>query len=154
MMKTEKIIKGIECCTNLSGCEECPYDSLLVPECYEKCQCDALELLKKQTWRKFNFREPNADEKKYHPEWVKVLISGPDDGDEILVSNGRYVWKDEFRVDYTCYLESDADLEECWWMPLPEPPTQEAQRDYEAASDIRDYCERYEQTYNSDDGSM
>lgn len=26
--------------------------------------------------------------------------------------------------------------------------------DYEAASDMRDYCERYEPTYNPDDGSM
>ena len=33
-------------------------------------------------------------------------------------------------------------------------PTQEAQRDYEAASDMREYCERHEPTYNPDDGSM
>jgi len=26
--------------------------------------------------------------------------------------------------------------------------------DYERASDMRDYCERYEPTYNPDDGSM
>ena len=31
---------------------------------------------------------------------------------------------------------------------------QEAQRDYEAASNMRDYCEHYEPTYNPDDGSM
>ena len=31
---------------------------------------------------------------------------------------------------------------------------QEAQRDYEAQSDMRDYCEHYEPTYNHEDGSM
>lgn len=31
---------------------------------------------------------------------------------------------------------------------------QQAQRDYEAASELRDYCIRYEPTYNPDDGSM
>ena len=31
---------------------------------------------------------------------------------------------------------------------------QEAQRDYEASVDMMEYCERYEQTYNPEDGSM
>ena len=31
---------------------------------------------------------------------------------------------------------------------------QEAQRDYEASVDMAEYCERYEQTYNPEDGSM
>ena len=83
---------------------------------------EAIDLLKERQWRKFVFREPDADEKESHSEWIKVLIDGPDDGDEILVSDGKYVWKDEFHVDDTCYLDSDADLEECWWTPLPEPP--------------------------------
>ena len=34
------------------------------------------------------------------------------------------------------------------------PACQETQRGYEAASDMRDYCERYEPTYNSENGSM
>lgn len=28
------------------------------------------------------------------------------------------------------------------------------QREYEAAVEMVEYCERYEQTYNADDGSM
>lgn len=35
--------------------------------------------------------------------------------------------------------------------PLKE---QEAQRDYEASIEMAEYCERYEQTYNPEDGSM
>lgn len=31
---------------------------------------------------------------------------------------------------------------------------QEAQRDYEASIEMAEYCERYEQTYNPEDGSM
>lgn len=31
---------------------------------------------------------------------------------------------------------------------------QEAQRDYEASIEMTEYCERYEQTYNPEDGSM
>lgn len=42
------------------------------------------------------------------------------------------------------------------WIPLPDPPmkTEKAQRDYEAASDMRDYCEHCEPTYNPEDGSL
>ena len=31
---------------------------------------------------------------------------------------------------------------------------QEAQRNYEASVEMAEYCERYEQTYNPEDGSM
>ena len=31
---------------------------------------------------------------------------------------------------------------------------QEAQRDYEASAEMAEYCERYEQTCNPEDGSM
>ena len=31
---------------------------------------------------------------------------------------------------------------------------QETQRDYEASVEMTEYCERYEQTYNPEDGSM
>ncbi len=31
---------------------------------------------------------------------------------------------------------------------------QEAQRNYEASVEMVEYCERYEQTYNQEDGSM
>ena len=31
---------------------------------------------------------------------------------------------------------------------------QEAQRDYEASVEMAEYCERYEQTYNPEDGRM
>ena len=121
MTKLEKVMQGLECCKT-ERCSECPYECPYTreSECLETLIVDALDLLRAQQWRKFEFREPDADEKASHPDWVKVLIGGPDDGEEIIVTNGRYVWKDEFCIDDECYLDcSNADLEECWWMPLP-----------------------------------
>ena len=74
-------------------------------------------------WRKFEFREPTEEEKADHPDWGYVMENVPDDGEEILVSNGIYVWKDEFCDDgVECYLDSGRDMEDCWWMPMPQPP--------------------------------
>lgn len=42
--------------------------------------------------------------------------------------------------DYAPAIEGEMDADE--------------QREYEMASDERDYCERYEPTYNPEDGSM
>lgn len=47
----------------------------------------------------------------------------PDDGEEILVSDGRFVWIDTFMGDESSmrYLDSNRDFEGLAWMPLPEP---------------------------------
>lgn len=75
-----------------------------------------------QRWIPFTKRELTAEEQEEHPEWSYIMDCPlPDDGQEILVSNGRWVWKDEFCVDDGCYLDSDHELEGCAWMPLPEP---------------------------------
>lgn len=47
---------------------------------------------------------------------------------------------------FHCYGKKDLEQMEC--------PTRKAQREDEAASDMRDYCEHYEPTYNPEDGSM
>lgn len=80
------------------------------------------ELPSAQQWIPFTERELTAEEQEEHPEWSYIMDCPlPDDGQEILVSNGRWVWKDEFCVDDGCYLDSDHELEGCAWMPLPEP---------------------------------
>lgn len=82
MIDREKVIKGLECCTNGEVCfSDCPYFKEMAMadgRCITAVQADALELLKEQ----------------------------------------------------------------------------EAQRDYEASVEMAEYCERYEQTYNPEDGSM
>ena len=127
MTKLEKVLKGLKCCQeNLITDgdfihENCPYVNRI--ECKYFLFEDALELLKAQQWVKFEKRELTEEEKTEHPEWCYMMENTPDDGEEILVSNGRYVWKDEFINDGDgCYLDSDHDMEDCWWMPLPEPP--------------------------------
>ena len=126
MADLEKVIKGLECHRERTVCvneesEVCPYFSY--EDCHRRLTDDALELLKAHRWRKFEFRELDEEEKAEHPNWCYIMVNTPDDGEEILVSNGRYVWKDEFINDGDwCYLDSDHDMENCWWMPLPEPP--------------------------------
>ena len=52
-----------------------------------------------------------------------------DDGDEILVSNRRFVWMDVFCSDVDgCYLDSGDDIDEDMaWMPLPKPYRDESE---------------------------
>lgn len=46
MTKTEKIIKGLECCTSgLGNCDKCPYDYVTDCQMHEGCMSDAKELL-------------------------------------------------------------------------------------------------------------
>jgi hypothetical protein len=75
-------------------------------------------------WIKFTTRELDEEEREEYPEWDYILdCPTPDDGQEIFVSNGRSVWKDEFiKNGVECYLDGGEDLEGLWWMPLPDPP--------------------------------
>ena len=126
MAKLEKVLNAFVCCIE-HRCEDCyiggPGFGI---ECRKKLKRDALNLLREREWRKFEFREPDEEEKAAHPEWCYVMENTPDDDEEILVSNGRYVWKDEFcNNGDECYLDSGHEMEGCWWMPMPEPPKEE-----------------------------
>lgn len=74
-------------------------------------------------WIPFTMRELTTEEKEEHPEWDYMMdCKLPDDGEEILVSNGKYVWLDTFISDCDgCYLDGGDDVEGLAWMPLPEP---------------------------------
>jgi hypothetical protein len=79
-------------------------------------------------WIPFKKRPLDEEECESHPGWVFVFDCPlPDDGQEILVSNGRWVWKDDWSNDAgDCGLESGDEIEEGWaWMPLPEPPEED-----------------------------
>lgn len=80
----------------------------------------------KPQWIRFTIRPLTEEEKEEHPEWAYILdCKLPDDGQDILVSNGRWVTVDTFFSDDGCYLDSNGDLEGLWWMPLPEQPKEE-----------------------------
>lgn len=71
-----------------------------------------------ERWIPFTQRELTAEEQEEHPEWCYIMEGPlPDDGQEILVSDGKWVWQDRFCVDDGCYLGMDG----CAWMPLPLP---------------------------------
>lgn len=81
---------------------------------------------RKNDWIPFETRD--ADEWEVREFGVAEMFGCPlpDDGDEIIVTNGLYVWIDVFKQDgQWCYLE-DGDIEECTaWMPVPKPYVRE-----------------------------
>ena len=76
-------------------------------------------------WIPFKKRLPDEEEHEHHPDWVWVWDCPlPDDGQEILVSRGGYVWVDEWEDEGNdgSGLASGNDCDEgCAWMPMPEP---------------------------------
>lgn len=132
MPDLEKVIKGLECCDGVCDWETgCPYYDKLEPfDCEKQLREDALALLKEQEpqWTPINFRALTEEEKAEHPDWCYIIDSQtPDDGEEILVSNGRYVWSDVWGNNgVECYLESGHELEGVAWMKMPTPWKREA----------------------------
>ena len=77
-----------------------------------------------QEWIPFTRRPMTEEEQKDYPNCTFMFDCVlPDDGDEILVSNRRFVWMDVFCSDVDgCYLDGGDDIDEDMaWMPLPEP---------------------------------
>lgn len=60
--------------------------------------------------------------------WIDIKDGGFDDGQEILITDGKSVWCDTVRVDldgneYFYWFECDSDPETVThWQPKPEPP--------------------------------
>ena len=75
-------------------------------------------------WIPFTRRPMTEEEQEDYPNCTFIFDCDlPDDGDEILVSNGRFVWTDTFCNDIDgCYLDGGDDIDEDMaWMPLPKP---------------------------------
>ena len=95
---------------------------------YEADAVEALAMLPSaeavQGWIPFTRRPMTEEEQKDYPNCTFIFDCVlPDDGDEILVSNGRFVWMDTFCNDIDgCYLDGGDDIDEDMaWMPLPKP---------------------------------
>lgn len=75
-------------------------------------------------WIPFTRRPPTEEEKEENPEFCYYLDGRlPDDGEEVLVSNGRSVWVDTFSYDgdgvgFECCGAIEEDMA---WMPMPKP---------------------------------
>ena len=73
-----------------------------------------------QQWIPVKWREPTEEESKYYTYMADCEM--PEDGQEILVTDGKYVWKDECTYDDGFGLDSLEDWQNITaWMPLPEP---------------------------------
>ena len=76
-----------------------------------------------QGWIPFKKRPLTDEEKQEYPDWTYIFDCPlPDDEEEILLSNGKYVWTDTFINDGECYLDGGDDIDDGMaWMPLPTP---------------------------------
>ena len=84
---------------------------------------DALLVDAGQEWIPFTKRPLTDEEKQEYPDWTYIFDCPlPDDEEEILLSNGTYVWTDTFINDGECYLDGGDDIDDGMaWMPLPKP---------------------------------
>jgi hypothetical protein len=107
------------------GCIE--HDGFIHTHRFDKANQIILDALSSETlqgWIPFTRRPMTEEEQKDYPNCTFMFDCVlPDDGDEILVSNGRFVWMDVFCNDIDgCYLDSGDDIDEDMaWMPLPKP---------------------------------
>lgn len=84
---------------------------------------EALSAEAVQEWIPFKKRPLTDEEKQEYPDWTYIFDCPlPYDEEEILLSNGKYVWTDTFINDGECYLDSGDDIDDGMaWMPLPDP---------------------------------
>ena len=105
------------------GCIE--HDGFIHTHRFDKANQIILDALSAEKgWIPFTRRPMTEEEQKDYPNCTFMFDCVlPDDGDEILVSNRRFVWMDTFCSDIDgCYLECGDDIgEDMAWMPLPEP---------------------------------
>lgn len=138
MVIIDMVIKGLSCCAGNGGVsrscpDDCPYANVDETNglCEAQLKWDAKKLLEAvksahtvSGWIPFKQRPLDDEECEDHPNWAWIWDCPlPDDGQEILVSSKRYVWKDEWFDDCDgSGLESGAEIGDDWaWRPMPKP---------------------------------
>ena len=104
------------------GCIQ--HDGFIHTHRFDKANQIILEALQNERrWIPFKKRPLTDEEKQEYPDWTYIFDCPlPDDEEEILLSNGKYVWTDTFINDGECYLDGGDDIDEGMaWMPLPKP---------------------------------
>ena len=128
MPDLEKVIKGLECCqadgySGFPNCGECPYESYGGCSEHDVMHRDALELLKAQQWVSVKDRLPTvgdsyivAGKQRYPGEPWEYFT-------DVADSHGSYI--DDFWDTFNDWKEGQ-ETHITHWMPLPEPPKEEA----------------------------
>ena len=116
-----------------SMCRDCPVantycdrDCVTPYECIEKLQDNYSNLLKDEldnyTWTAITTRELTEEEKELYPNYECFVENLPELDDEVLVSNGKYIWIDTLLQDGNeVYWDSGHELESTKWMLPPRP---------------------------------
>lgn len=163
MTDMEKVIKGLECCAD--SCRYgCPYNDI-DQDCQTVLCMDAIALLKAQEPRVMTREELEDwdaavffevfETNMYYALIENIELTAGMDGEYVLVNvvpgeHHRHIWGGEHY----------GSIWRCWTSkPTKEqreatPWNVHSQREYEAAVEMAEYCERYEPTYNAEDGSM
>lgn len=133
-MKTpDEIKKALECCSEISVCSECPYYNKLNfgGECVEIKSIDALNYIRQLENHIGELTEKVTQLEDAQPKWNKIADRPPEEElKKYLVafqSNGKYVidtavYNGEFGFTLSHWIPGDITH----WMPLPEPPKEEA----------------------------
>lgn len=111
------------------GCDDChrKYNGWGVS--YSTCEQIANKIVsrfdKEIKWTEFKICEMTEEEKEAFPNCCFMLdCEIPEDGQDILVSDGMNVWADVFYYGGSdgCGLEGRGDIEDGMaWMPMPKP---------------------------------
>lgn len=74
-------------------------------------------------WNKLTFTELTEEEEEDSLDRSYIVEGLPPYDEIVLITDGKYVWKDCFHIDDVVYLDSGDGIEDVIaWMPLPEPP--------------------------------
>lgn len=127
LIDVDKLLKAIHNTPTTYDSDECPLATQLEGMAFR--QIEILELIEKQPivneWNKLTFRPLTEEEEEDYSnkEWIYIIDGLPDLGEEVLVTDGKYVWIDIFNIDDSVYLsntDNEVDGVKAW-MPLPEP---------------------------------
>lgn len=84
----------------------------------------AIIALEEQQWTHITVRPLTDEELKEHQDWIGMYEDTPPIDEEVLVSDGKYIWTDTLMDDGegVYFDNSNCDIEKLWWMQLPNLP--------------------------------
>ena len=137
MCDYENTAKALRCCrlTSARGCAECPYSVNNNEKCAHLLNdaADAIEKLLKENAELENsgrlLMAAFARLKEKVPTWISEKERLPEQGERVLVSNGGFICE-SYLSQSGKWQRGGVDMffmTPSHWMPLPEPPKEDAE---------------------------